>query len=85
MDGFIKMLLEQAVKDGKVQVIHVGEKPDEKNCEPKYEVDVFAEAKKEAQEIAALNRILVDAHIEAGFDECDAVEFALAILKAENN
>lgn len=85
MDGFIKMLLEQAVKDGKVQVIHVGEKPDEKNCEPEKEIDIFAEAKKEAQEIATLNRILVDAHIAAGFDEMDAIELTCAIIGSNNN
>ena len=80
MDEFMKMLA-KAMEEGNVKVVHVG-KEAPKAEEP---VDVYAEAKKEAQEIAALNRILVDAHIEAGFDECDAVEFALAILKAENN
>lgn len=80
MDKFLKDLLEQAMKDGKVHVIKVGEQPDE----PEKEVDIFAEAKQEAAEIAALNKILYDAHIEAGFDECDAMELTVAIIKSNN-
>lgn len=76
MDEFMKMLLEKAVKEGKVHVVQIGDEPkkDEKS-------DFFAEAKKEAAEIAHLNRILYEAHIEAGFTS----EEALALVVAQNN
>jgi len=80
MDEFMKMLA-KAMEEGNVKVVHVG-KEAPKAEEP---VDVYAEAKKEAQEIAALNRILVDAHIAAGFDEMDALELTCAVIGSNNN
>lgn len=76
MDEFMKMLLGKAVKEGKVHVVQIGDEP-EKNAKP----DFFEEAKKEATEIAQLNRILYEAHIEAGFTS----EEALALVVAQNN
>ena len=76
MDGFIKMLLEKAVKEGKVHVVQVDNEP-KKDAKP----DFIAEAKKEADEIAQLNRILYEAHIKAGFTS----EEALALVVAQNN
>lgn len=75
MDEFMKMLA-MAVKDGKVHVVHIGD-------EPKKDVkhDIFAKAEKEAAEIAKMNRILYEAHIEAGFTS----EEALALVVAQNN
>ena len=80
MDEFLKMLME-AAKEGKVQVVHVGTE------EPKTEepVDIYAEAKKEAAEIAKLNKILFDAHVAAGFDEMDALELTCAVIGSNNN
>ena len=75
MDEFLKMLFE-AAKEGKVQVIQIGTEP--KTKEP---VDIYAEAKKEAAEIAELNRILYEAHINAGFTGAEA----LALVAAQNN
>lgn len=82
MDEFMKMLLEKAIKEGKVHVVQMGEEPKCKctgESEPKN--DFFASAKKEAAEIAQLNRILYEAHIEAGFTS----EEALALVVAQNN
>ena len=76
MDGFMKMLLEKAAKEGKVHVVQIGDEPN-KDAKP----DFIAEAKKEAAEIAQLNRILYEAHIEAGFTS----EEALALVVAQTN
>ena len=76
MDEFMKILLEKAVKDGKVHVVQIGDEP-KKDAKS----DFLAEAKKEAAEIAQLNRILYEAHIEAGFTS----EEALALVVAQNN
>ena len=46
----------------------------------KEETDIYAEAKKEAEHIAKLNKILFDAHIAAGFDGMDAVELTCAYI-----
>lgn len=75
MDEFMKMLA-KAMEEGNVKVVHVG-KEAPKAEEP---VDIYAEAKKEAEEIAALNKILFDAHVAAGFDESDAMELTIAVL-----
>lgn len=79
MDEFMKMLA-KAMEEGNVKVVHVG-KEAPKTEEP---VDVYAEAKKEAVEIAALNRILYDAHVAAGFDEMDALELTCAVIGSNN-
>lgn len=80
MEKFLKDLLEKAVKEGKVQVIQVKEGSDE----PEKEVDIFAEAKQEAEHIATINKILFDAHVAAGFDECDALELTVAVIAGNN-
>lgn len=76
MNEFMKMLLEKAVKEGKVHVVQIGDEP-----KKDVESDFIAEAKKEAAEIAQLNKILYEAHIEAGFTS----EEALALVVAQNN
>lgn len=76
MDEFMKMLLEKVVKEGKVHVVQIGDEP-KKDAKS----DFFAEVKKEAAELAQLNRILYEAHIEAGFTS----EEALALVVAQNN
>ena len=42
--------------------------------------DVYEEAKKEAQHIAKINKILFDAHIEVGFNEDAAFELTAAMI-----
>ena len=75
MDEFMKMF-EKVVKEGKVRVVQIGDEP-KKDAKSSF----MAEAKKEAAEIAQLNRILYEAHIEAGFTS----EEALALVVAQNN
>lgn len=83
MDKILKELFEQAAKEGKVHVIHVGNEP--KTEEPVDTADdIYAEARQEAKHIAKLSRILVDAHMEEGFDEMDAVELTCAIIGNTN-
>ena len=72
----MKMLFDKAVREGRVQVIKTDD--ESKNCEPP---DSLASAKKEAAEIAKLNRILYESHIEAVFTS----EEALALVTAHNN
>lgn len=78
MDGFIKRLLEKAEAEGRVHVVEI--KSDESKDEPK-KVDLFAEAKKEAEEIAELNKILYEAHICAGFTSAEALALTVATIK----
>ena len=59
-------------------VIHVGDESEAKSIE-----DTFAGAKKEAAEIAKLNRILYEAHLEAGFDEIDALDLTVAVITSK--
>lgn len=68
----MKVLLEKAVKEGKVHVVQMDELMKE--------ADEIAEAKKEAAEIAQLNRILYEAHIEAGFTSEEAISLVTATL-----
>ena len=66
MEKFLKDLLEQATKDGKVHVIKVEHGEDVQGVpEPD---DIYAEVKQEAEHIAKVNKILFDAHVAAGFD-----------------
>lgn len=77
MKDFIKHLIEQAKAEGaEVHVVQMGTEPKEIE-----KPDFFASAKKEAAEIARLNKILYEAHIEAGFTS----EEALALVVAQNN
>lgn len=75
MDEFMKTLLEKAAKEGTVHVIHV-------NDEPKVDEtsDFFAGAKKEADEIAQLNKILYEAHVCAGFTGEEALALTVATI-----
>ena len=49
-------------------------------AEKEIDDDVYVEAKKEAQHIAKINKILFDAHIEAGFNEDAAFELTAAMI-----
>lgn len=75
MDEFLKMLLEKAVKEGKVHVVQVGDEP-KKNTE----TDSLVEAKKEAAELAKLNRILYEAHVCEGFTSEEALALTVATI-----
>lgn len=83
MEKFLKELLEQATKDGKVHVIKVEHGEDVQGVpEPD---DIYAEVKQEAEHIAKVNKILFDAHVAAGFDEVNALELTLAVIGNNNN
>lgn len=70
---FIEKLLKMAADiDAEIHVIKCDGEP-----EP---VDEDAEAKKEFAEIAKMNRLLYQAHLDAGFDECDAMGLTLAMI-----
>ena len=81
MDELLKMLIEAAEKEGKVQVVHLGTEP---MAEEPGDNDINAEAKQEAEHIAKLNKILFDAHVAAGFDEMDALELTCAVIGSTN-
>lgn len=86
MDKVIKSLIEKAKAEG--AEIHVVEiKPDEPKCEECYCEepcecceDPYALAREEAAEIAKLNKILYEAHIDAGFTPKDAIRFAITVI-----
>lgn len=75
MDELLKMIAE-AVEEGNVHVVQIGDKP-KKNDEP----DIFAEAKKEAAELAKVNRILYEAHVHAGFTSEEAIALTVATVR----
>lgn len=74
MDDLMNELVKRFQAKGiEVRVTNLGEEPKCKctcEAEPK---DEFAEAKKEAAHIAEMNRILYEAHIEAGFTKNEAL------------
>ena len=86
MDKFLKDILEKAKAEGaEVHVVHMN--ASEPKCEEPCECegcceDEYAEAKKYAAEIATLNKILYEAHIEAGFSNKDALRLTLAVINS---
>ena len=72
MDELMKMLIETAMKE---KVRHQTEP--KKTAEPK-KTDLIAEAKQEAMKMAQLNRILYEAHINAGFTKEEALALTIA-------
>ena len=71
MPEWLKELLEKAEVKGKVHVVEI--KPDE----PK---DKFAEIKEEAKKIAQTNKILYEAHIDAGFTKNEALALTRTVI-----
>lgn len=71
MDEFMEMLFKAAMQDA----VKKGIEPSSAPTEPKKDDNV-----QEAKEIAKMNKILFDAHIEAGF----TVEQATQIVAAYN-
>ena len=84
MDEFMKMLM-KAAEEGKIHIIQMG---DEIKCKCTGEAapkdDFLAEAKKDAEHIATMNKILFDAHIAAGFDEMNAMDLTIAFIESNN-
>lgn len=78
MDEFLKEIF-KAIEDGdaKVKVIKKGNH--EESCDSK-PVDKMKDAKEEAAEIAELNRILYEAHINAGFTTEEALAMTIAAM-----
>lgn len=73
MPEWLKEMLENAEKEGaEVHVVHVN------SDEPK---DEYADVKEEAKEIAELNKILYEAHIEVGFTSEEALELTMAVIR----
>ena len=84
MDKLIKDLLQKANAEGRLHVIEIN-RDDEPKCEGSCEcgecyAESYEDVKAEAAEIAALNKILYDAHIDAGFTPKDAIRFAIAVI-----
>ena len=84
MKKFLKDLIETAKAEG--AEIHVVRMNADELCdevEPKKdaEPDFVAEVKKEAAEIAHLNRILYEAHLKAGFTNEEALALTVATIK----
>ena len=75
MDSFVKDLIEKAKANGaRVEVIHVNSdesKPQDVACE---------ELKNNFAEIAKLNKMLFDAHIQAGFSKIEALKLTVAVI-----
>ena len=82
MNEVIKNLIEQAKAEG--AEIHVVQMGNEHKCrctgEPEPKNDFFAEAKKEAAEVAQLNKILYEAHVCAGFTSEEALALTVATI-----
>ena len=72
----IMAMLGESAKDAEIHVVHM------KNDEHKKEesADIYAEKKKEAAELAQLNKILYDAHIAAGFAKNEAFALTRTLL-----
>ena len=77
MEELVKILVE-AVEKGRVHVVQVN---DESKTDD--EPDSMAKAKKEAAEIAELNKILYEAHIYAGFTSEEALALTVAAITHE--
>ena len=67
-DAILKMLAKAA---------KAAEEAEKAEKEP---ADIYAETKKDALHIAKINKILFDAHIEAGFVEYDAFALTTAMI-----
>jgi hypothetical protein len=77
MQNLLKDIFEKAKEEGvEIHVIHMGEEP-KGEAKPK---DELAEAKKEAEHIAELNKILYEAHICAGFTGEEALALTVATI-----
>lgn len=76
MNPFIKELIEKAQANGaKVEVIHVNsDEPKDDTCEEEMK-SVFAE-------FAKTNKMIFDAHIEAGFNKVEALKLTLAVINS---
>ena len=76
-------MLEKAEAEGRVYVIHVNADESmvfEPQGEPKPK-DEYADVKEEAKEIAELNKILYEAHIEVGFTSEEALALTMAVIR----
>lgn len=73
----IKKLIEKAIKEGKVHVVEITDEPE---SEWEVEVDPLAEVKEEISEIAQMNRIIYEAHINAGFTSEEALALTIATI-----
>ena len=79
MDSFVKDLIERAKANGaKVEIIHVNS--DEQNGEPEPQDVACEELKNNFDEIAKLNKMLFDAHIQAGFSKIEALKLTVAVI-----
>ena len=76
----LKEKLLKAFEEGNVHFVEVNVDADET---VEFVPDPFEEAKREAEHIAKLNRILYEAHVKVGFDVCDALELTVAVIKAK--
>lgn len=83
----MKKILEKLIKDAKaegaeVHVIHVNANELCDGAEPKKEseVDPLAEIKNDFAEIAKMNRILYEMHINAGFTKEEALALTVATI-----
>ena len=69
MANLVEMLLEEMAKE-------------ELKSECEDSENLYAKAKKEAKQIAELNKILFDAHIKAGFNEEAAFTLTVAFINS---
>ena len=77
MEKFVKELIEKAQANGaKVEVIRMGED------EPKTD-DTCEELQEEAKELAKLNKMIFDAHIDAGFNKVEALKLTIAVINTK--
>ena len=65
-------LLKELAESGEIVDMVVATKPSEK--------DEFEEMKQDAKELAQLNRMLVDAHVEVGFTESQAIKLVASMI-----
>ena len=81
MNEVVKSLIEKVKAEGaEVHVIQMG---NEHKCKCTGESDAFAEVKKEAAEVAQLNKILYEAHVCAGFTSEEALALTVATITCE--
>ena len=73
----LKEMILKAFDEGRVHFVSVEEVNHPEGADP------YADVREEAEHIAKVNKILYDAHVDAGFDALDALEMTISVIRCK--